>query len=697
MKKLIVLILSWNFFNMNKFLVILLFVSTQSFARNFYIASSGNDANTGTTTNSPFKTIARAVEKAVAGDSILFKRGDIFYGTIRVKDNWIHIGSYGTGSKPVITGLTSISSWTNLGGGLYRALLSTYPSNQLSLVLFRNKIQAIGRYPKAGLGDASYFTIDTLGANSNVPGAPRDFRSKRIGMIPNFIGGELVQRSEQWVFDRSKVIGQTSSKISYSPEVSPDHPSVNYPSKKGHGFFFQNHLNCLSQLGDWYYDNSAKSITMYFGKVSPRSYTVQVATLDNGFLNSQHKNITVDNLCFKGYNGNAIQLDIAQGIKMKNDSIIDCGQNGIDVSRSNNRLNNNHNSITDCVIKNCLNNGLNLVQSTNWLIDNNHIENIGKIQGMGLSGDGQYVGVFKMGDNSVFEYNEVDSIGYNAVWYTGNNIMIRKNHIHDFCMRKSDGGGIYSYGNTGNGIYIENNIVHDGKGDLFGMGIDLTNPYIGQIHGIYNDGNVNGVNETYNTVFNNSSSGFWFGSNTNITASNNTAYNNTVAQMNGNESQGAYVNVNIKNNILFCRDSGQLIHQFLIVASDLRRLHLDSNIYARPIWQPSGIKDDRGYSRHPNSWASFHDGGIIETGQGNHFYSLDGWQTFSGLDLHSKRFTGSFNRLSDINFQYNATKYPRAIELYQKYYDVKGNHYTPGKLIIPPFSSIILIKESMRF
>ena len=56
-------------------------------AKNYYISASGNDANAGTSTTAPWKSINKVnsyFSSMAAGDSILFKRGETFYGTIRV-------------------------------------------------------------------------------------------------------------------------------------------------------------------------------------------------------------------------------------------------------------------------------------------------------------------------------------------------------------------------------------------------------------------------------------------------------------------------------------------------------------------------------------------------------------------------------------------------------------------------------------
>jgi len=101
-------------------------------AKNYYFSRSGSDsynsiqAQNATT---PWQSIAKlnsVFSTLVAGDSVLFKRGDIFYGTITVNRSGgsgkpIVIGAYGSGNKPVITGLITLSGWSLVNGGVYEA------------------------------------------------------------------------------------------------------------------------------------------------------------------------------------------------------------------------------------------------------------------------------------------------------------------------------------------------------------------------------------------------------------------------------------------------------------------------------------------------------------------------------------------------------------------------------------------------
>ncbi len=79
--------------NMRKeFLLLLLLVfSTSLFGSNYYISNSGSDSNTGTSKTDAWETLDKVNASMASfnpGDSILFKRGDTFIGTLTITSLW---------------------------------------------------------------------------------------------------------------------------------------------------------------------------------------------------------------------------------------------------------------------------------------------------------------------------------------------------------------------------------------------------------------------------------------------------------------------------------------------------------------------------------------------------------------------------------------------------------------------------------
>jgi hypothetical protein len=122
------------FINIKAYIVLvalLLGLSTSSYSKNFYFSSStGNDSYTATQAqnrNTPWKSIDQlnnSMNLFTAGDSILFKRGDIFTGQITLTRSGssiakISFNAYGIGNAPVIQGNVEIGSWTRFNSNIY--------------------------------------------------------------------------------------------------------------------------------------------------------------------------------------------------------------------------------------------------------------------------------------------------------------------------------------------------------------------------------------------------------------------------------------------------------------------------------------------------------------------------------------------------------------------------------------------------
>src|SRR5580765_118490 len=123
---------------MKSLLLLLLFIFFNHFtveASNYYFSTTGNDANAGTSANAAWQTISKfnsVLKLFNPGDSILFKKGDVFYGGIIIShiSSPITIGAYGVGSNPVITGLTTINDWRSIGNNIWESTkaVSTLPT-----------------------------------------------------------------------------------------------------------------------------------------------------------------------------------------------------------------------------------------------------------------------------------------------------------------------------------------------------------------------------------------------------------------------------------------------------------------------------------------------------------------------------------------------------------------------------------------
>jgi hypothetical protein len=98
-------------------LVCLFLFAVPAGATIYYVAAAGSDANSGTSAGAAWQTIGKVNGTTfAAGDSVLFNRGDVWYGTALVvpssgsSGSPITFGAYGSGANPIIKGATNLST-----------------------------------------------------------------------------------------------------------------------------------------------------------------------------------------------------------------------------------------------------------------------------------------------------------------------------------------------------------------------------------------------------------------------------------------------------------------------------------------------------------------------------------------------------------------------------------------------------------
>src|SRR5438067_13707173 len=106
------------------FTILTLTLGISANAATYYFSSSGgSDSYSSSQAQNP-TTPWQSIDKLNSffphlqpGDQVLFKSGDTFFGAIVITQSIgtpsapVTLSSYGTGAKPLITGLTTVKSW----------------------------------------------------------------------------------------------------------------------------------------------------------------------------------------------------------------------------------------------------------------------------------------------------------------------------------------------------------------------------------------------------------------------------------------------------------------------------------------------------------------------------------------------------------------------------------------------------------
>jgi hypothetical protein len=654
---------------------------------NYYFSSSkGDDSRTGIQAQNPatpWRSIDKlnsSFESILPGDSILFKRGDTFYGSIIVsksgsKDKPIIISSYGGGNKPVITGFTTISSWTLIGNNIYEA---TIPFNRetVNCVVINGELQPIGRYPKTSATNGGYLNFESHSGDGQIT-------DNQLSGIPDWTGGEIVIRKNHWILDRTLITSHSGTVINFTPVTTF------YKLIDRSGYFIQNHPSALTLNGEWCYDKSSKKIKIFYSTKPPE---VKVSTIDELLMVSSKNYIKISHLSFEGANVRAVNANSVMSLSMNNCSL---NYSGIFAAQFNQMSGDFQ--FNDNTVSNSLNNGVSISsrdKESFCTVRNNNITYTGMIAGMGRSGDGNYMGVNINSENgALIEYNVIKNTGYVPLNFNGNNILIKNNIIDDYLMVKQDGAGIYTW-NGGNPVKekfnrkIVGNIVSNGIGNAYG-----TIEGKPGANGIYMDNNVINVEIIDNTVFNVSGKGNHNNSPAFVTIKGNTFFNvgsgfSFVRWVNDGtrpENGGQDItNMNIQNNIFFATSDKQSAGKY----SD-RGLNFPAASTIKERISSMGIFDNN-YYHLPNGLAFSYSYQNDKSGPyvNSPPLSFEDWRSLTGYEKNGKIIpVVSSDR---VRFEVNSTKEAKTISLGAEYSDVYGKHYN-GSITLQPFSSRILI------
>lgn len=539
-------------------------------ATNKYVSSSGNDNNDGSIDN-PYKTLAKVnmiFSTLNAGDSILFKRGEIFYGTLTINksgtvSNPIVIGAYGTGTKPIFTGLQNMSNWVNVSNGIYESFNSTL-NGSLNVVTLNDELQGMGRYPNANDVNGGFLNFESHSANVSITDLQLN--------TPNYTGAELVVRTNRYIIDRTKITKQVTTTLTYSPALS-------YEPANGFGYFIQNDIRTLDQLGEWFYNTTTKKLSMYFGANNPAAYSVKASAINNVINVSNFDNIVFDNLKVIGGNNYSIYLYSTNNVVVQNCDVDYSGIDGIEINSPTNfkGINNTVNRSNNI--------GINLNASSGSLLSDNIVTNTALIKGLGQNNANKSLGIRETGHNDLIQYNSIGNSGYMGIRFGGDNTIVQYNFVDQFNLNKDDGGGIYT-SDDGVGRKIIGNIIMNGIGAALGT----NNPIANSTSGIYIDDFADNIIINGNTVASCNKSGLFLHNAHDLSINGNTLFNNASQQLlmshNLTRSTASPLrNIGFKNNILFSKNTDQSIIQILTVKNDvsLSAGSMDSNYYCRPL------------------------------------------------------------------------------------------------------------------
>jgi len=631
----------------------------------YYVdAVAGDDLNTGTSTGAAWQTVGKVSGFGGfnSGDRVLFKRGQSFYGQLVPQSSGMTFDAYGGGANPIITGGTVLSSWTDLGGGIYEASLSVNPTN----VVIGGVQRSRGRTP-----DAGWWNID-----SKTHSAPNATITANELNGLSFNGATVVTRKNRWIIDNDVINSHTSSTIGFT--YSFYEPIVNY------GFYITNDIDCVTAYGEWFFDDPADKLKVYFGSAGTSDVTV--STIQDLISITGTTGATFKNIEFSFAYRDIVRIISSTGVVFENCQFKN-SYNGIQAASGN---------CSGLTLKNCSffdinNNGMRLEDASsvnNFLMEYCDFHRIGIVPGDGGNGDGQYNGINMGGSvasagpvsNAILRYNRMDSVGYCGFMGGGDNLVIQNNIINEYCYIKDDGGGIYGFSPVAINKQIIGNFVINGGIKSF-EGTDNT---VVHAYGIYADGNSDKLTINYNTVINAAEGIFLHIPGPDVTLRNNTIFGSrSVGLMVWNSTigfiPGQYISSqDIKHNIVMSlngnTDKVADFQDMSGLPNDIATWGaIDSNYYMRPL----------------------DDGSKIYSNPASLYYTLAGWTAWKGHDANSYNSPKTFGSIyapDSIRIEYNTTNVTASYSIPGRWIDHQGNAYV-NSVSVAPYRSVVLLAD----
>jgi len=304
----------------------LLGFSLSAQAATYYLSNSGSDANDGLSPDTAWQTLTPLNEVRFAdGDEILFKRGDTFRGSVKLRGSPVNMrfAAYGDESlpKPMFAGSEVITGWqrSSRGENIWEVDVSQIikPNSdgepQSVKHLFVNgELMTVARYPNVDSPlDKKWLTVDTRGNGSFID---KDLVDEHRRPNDYWKGANLRIRTYSWTLSVAKVrsFNNSTGRVSLEGDVVDEQLSK-------WGYFFDGVLGELDYPGEWYYDPDTQKIYLYpKNGLNPNNAFIEGAAYGNGLtINSQKNGTLIENIAFKHYMSNALHINTSNNVTVQ--------------------------------------------------------------------------------------------------------------------------------------------------------------------------------------------------------------------------------------------------------------------------------------------------------------------------------------------------------------------------------------------
>ncbi len=531
-------------------LVTCLLISINLFATDYYVAKNGNDSNSGTI-DSPFLTITKAANIAVAGDVVYIREGT-YEETLTPKNsgtagNPIVFQSY-NGEKVIISAMESLSGFTQDNGAIYKTVIPFTSLGQENFVMYKETALDLARWPNKT--DSNPFALSSL---RNTGGSSSDTSTGAYltqGSIPNidWTGGAVWFYGDKpgsgWLAWKASITSSSSGRVNFNLNKSPDWiRTFHAPADKG-DFYLEGVKAALDYKNEWYFNPTTKELFVQLPNgIAPADLDVKMRRRLDAINIKNKKYIEIRNLAVFGgriyleddtrwtTNTNTTN-NVLYGISSFYGSFTQGITSGFSTGKASLELEGSNNIIEKCEIAFSPSSGLR-AKGNNHIIKDN------------LFHDFNYLGfydapvVLRGMHNSAFKNNTIYNGGRDGINYNGTNNEIAYNDVSKSNLIADDCALFYTVGKQENTV-LHHNWFHDAASSGSKK----------KAAGIYLDNNPEGIKVHHNVVWNTEWTSIqinWDGKDLEIY--NNTLWNGEAVMGAWHKDGTAFSNVKVWNNL----------------------------------------------------------------------------------------------------------------------------------------------------
>ncbi|MFN8395330.1 MAG: right-handed parallel beta-helix repeat-containing protein [Bacteroidia bacterium] len=631
--------------------------------RHYYVSAAGNDANSGTHPDSAWKTITKVNSTLgsnyLPGDTVSFRAGDTFLGGINVNVGGNPTGdvifnAYGAGARPVITGGSAVTAWTQVAGR--DTFVASVPDPVRNFYVDGQE-QELARYPNAH----QYLRLDS---------AKTDYlHDLSIMALPSVLtdSASVCVHTAQWCWEKSAVDSVKADTLFY-------HDPMVLEALRNYGYFLYGDYQLLDTAGEWHFNGTLDRLYYVAASgMSPSNANCVVVTKDFGMqLASDVCFVRVQGLAFDYFGSHGIYIPNAS---CKFNSVTNCTfsriyKHGIQDRGEYNEFSYNEFRQIDGIAMYVDPLGLGGAGG-NAVIHHNTFRNNGQFRNSGIGEEVNLSAIFlAFADSCNIHHNDIDSVGYCGISADGKYNLIERNVVRNAMLLVNDGAPFKSFGPGSAYNTWRNNIAYARPGNREGTAqADFRTP------GIYFDFSVNNCLVENNTITGDAERGIFqnAGNHHNQLVGNVVYGAERSLELNGTHAINDTLNaMTITHNTFFARDPNAVIVHQVDWTEQYQTGVIDSNHYFQPY--------DAG------RYAFRKVNGVDQ------YYSFPNWQTTSGFDAHSADSYVSWTLPTDNSRIFiNETDTVATVDLLDSLYLDLDSVEVCGSFELQPYSSRVLI------